>query len=385
MILTNGFVLKGSLPSKKKRKRQYNWLQDIDYDPRPMKHRKVHSFETMNTFTNSLDVKVSPPPPVLSLLKKHYLPVPTAESKCTQQRPDVLDRNNGIMTKKLKQFLKQTTLVPTPENFLSCLGFTDEEIQKIDKETIDQWKCKSWFITKKGFISASKCKSCVTRQTTLEKSNETLVTSVAKSIVSDPPPTISKSLQENPQNPRDWGLKHEESAREAYMHVQNHVHYKVRLESHGFIISKDKPFLGASVDNVRSCECVSDCNKVVVEYKCPWTLRHSDAKEAFLSPDIGGVQVEGRFQLKTTSKYYHQVQMQMFVLSLLSCDFVIWTTKGILTVEIPYDAKFMNSVLPKLEKFWTSQIAPLLIIQVSGNVQNQGNILSCIYVLLILL
>ena len=174
---------------------------------------------------------------------------------------------------------------------------------------------------KKGFISASKCKSCVTRQTTLEKSNETLVTSVAKSIVSDPPPTISKSLQENPQNPRDWGLKHEESAREAYMHVQNHVHYKVRLESHGFIISKDKPFLGASVDNVRSCECVSDCNKVVVEYKCPWTLRHSDAKEAFLSPDIGGVQVEGRFQLKTTSKYYHQVQMQ--ILCYRSCRVIL--------------------------------------------------------------
>ena len=112
MILTNGFVLKGSLPSKKKRKRQYNWLQDIDYDPRPMKHCKVHSFEAMKTFTNNLDVKVSPPPPVLSLLKKHYLPEPTAESKCTQKKPDVLDRNNGIMTEKLKQFLKQTTLVP---------------------------------------------------------------------------------------------------------------------------------------------------------------------------------------------------------------------------------------------------------------------------------
>ena len=204
--------------------------------------------------------------------------------------------------------------------------------------------------------------------------------------MSDPPPTIFKSLQENPQNPRDWGLRHEESARKAYMHVQKHVHYKGRLESHGFIISKDKPFLGASVDNVRSCECVSDCNKVVVKYKCPWTLRHSDAKEAFLSPDIGGVQVEGRFQLKTTSKNYQQVQLQMFALSLrLLCDFFIWTTKGILTVEIPYDAKFMNGVLPKLEKFWTSQIASLLIIQVSGNVQNQGNILSYIYALLILL
>lgn len=365
--------IKGSLPSGKKRKREYNWLQNIDYDPRPTKHRKVHSFKAMKTFTNNLNVKVSTPPVILSLLKKHYLP--TAGSKGFKKEPEVLERNCGIMKEKLEQFVKQTTML-TPDNFLSFLSFTNEEIGKIDKETVDQWKCKSWFIAKKGFISASKCKSIVTRQTTLEKSNVTLVTAVAKSIVSDPLPIFnSKTMPENPQNPRDWGLKHEESARNAYMHVQNHVHYKLKLKNHGFIICKDKPFLGASVDNVRSCECSSDCKEVVVEYKCPWTHRLSDAKEAFLSPEIGGMQVAGHFQLKTTSKYYHQVQMQMFVLCLLSCDFVIWTTKGILTVEIAYNVGFMNAILLKLEKFWISQIAPLLIAQVSGNVpvQNQGN------------
>ena len=136
-----------------------------------MKHRKVHSFEAMKTFTKNLDVKVSPPPPK-RLMKK---------SKKLTKKPWI----NGSVNHGLS--------------------------------------------LKKGFISASKWKSCVTRRTTLDKSNETLVTSVAKSIVFDPPPTISKSLQENPQNPRDWGLKHEESARKAYMHVQNHVHYKVRL------------------------------------------------------------------------------------------------------------------------------------------------------------
>ena len=87
----------------------------------------------------------------------------------------------------------------TPENFLSSLSFTSEEIEKIDEETVGQWKCKSWFTNKKGFISASKCKSIVTHQTTLEESNVKLVTSIAKSIVSDPPPTInSKTTADNP-------------------------------------------------------------------------------------------------------------------------------------------------------------------------------------------
>lgn len=84
-----------------------------------MKHRKVHSFEAMKSFTNNLDVKVSPPPVILSLLKKHYQPVPTAGSKGIKKESEVLDRNGGIMKEKLEQFLKQTTLMPTPENLLS--------------------------------------------------------------------------------------------------------------------------------------------------------------------------------------------------------------------------------------------------------------------------
>ena len=127
-IYKNVLVLQSSLPSRMKRKRQYNWLQNIDYDPRPMKHRNVHSFEAMKSFTNNSDVKVSPPPVISSLLKKRYQPVPTAGSKGITKESEVSDRNGGIMKEKLEQFLKQTTLMPAPENFLSYLSFTNEEI-----------------------------------------------------------------------------------------------------------------------------------------------------------------------------------------------------------------------------------------------------------------
>lgn len=305
--------------------------------------------------------------------------MPATEPKSLPKEPKDLERNGGVMKEKLEQFMKQTSgIVPEPDEFLSFLNFSNEEIEKIDEETVGQCNCKSWYIVKKGFISASKCKNVVTRQTTLDKSKTTLVTALAKRIVSNQLPAInSENIPENTQNPREWGLKHEESARNAYMRTQNHVHYKLWLKKHGFVISKDRPFLGASVDNVRGCKCVSECKQVVVEYKCPWIHRHKDAKEAFLTPEIGGTQVAGHFQLKVSSKYYHQVQMQMFVMCLLSCDFVVWTTKGILVVQIPYNSGFMNAVLIKLEKFWISQIFPLLMTEVCGNVllQNQGSIL----------
>ena len=54
------------------------------------------------------------------------------------------------------------------------------------------------------------------------------------------------------------------------------------------------------------------------------------------------------------------MQIQMFVLELLSCDFVVWTTKGIFSVEVPYGKMFLTSLLKTLEKFWLLQVVPLL-------------------------
>ena len=119
--------------------------------------------------------------------------------------------------------------------------------------------------------------------------------------------------------------------------------------------------MSASVDNVRSCECACSCMEVVVEYKCPWVHKDVNPKEAFLSAEVGGLQVGKDFQLKTNAKYYYQVQMQMYVIGLLSCDFVVWTTKGIHCVEVPYNGIFMVDVLIKLEKFWLTQVVPLLM------------------------
>ena len=50
-----------------------------------------------------------------------------------------------------------------------------------------------------------------------------------------------------------WGLFHEESVHRAYQQVVSHPHRKLKLVSKGFLISKSKPFLGASEDNIQKC------------------------------------------------------------------------------------------------------------------------------------
>ena len=68
-----------------------------------MKHRKIHSFAALDMLTKNLGTKVSPPPVILSLLKKQYLP--TAVSKGIKES-EAVERNDGIMKEKLELFKK---------------------------------------------------------------------------------------------------------------------------------------------------------------------------------------------------------------------------------------------------------------------------------------
>ena len=171
-----------------------------------------------------------------------------------------------------------------------------------------------------------------------------------------------------PQNPREWGLFHKESARQANQRVVSHTHHKLELVSKGFLISKSKPFLGASLDNIQQCQCSDLCPFKVVEYKCPWKHRDLHPKEAFLTPEIGGVKNGIEFALKPTSKCYFQVQLQMFVSGLTLAILVVWTKKGIFVAEVPYNPSFMSRLCEKLEKFWVTKVLPFMMTEVSGTV-----------------
>ena len=100
-----------------------------------------------------------------------------------------------------------------------------------------------------------------------------------------------------PQNAREWGLFHEESAHKAYQRVASHTHHKLELLSKSFLILKSKPFLGASLDNSQKCQCSNDCPDRVIEYKWPWKHRDLAPKEAFLTPELGGTKNGNAFAL----------------------------------------------------------------------------------------
>ena len=127
------------------------------------------------------------------------------------------------------------------------------------------------------------------------------------------------------------------------------------------MISRKEKFLGASPDNIRTCQCSKGCPNIVVEYKCPWKHRELHPKQAFLTKEIGGAQSNGTFYLTPNSKYYYQIQTLMFVAELSLCDYIVWTIQGIFSLQVCYDAKFMESVCKKLKLFWMTHVLPCIM------------------------
>lgn len=104
---------------------------------------------------------------------------------------------------------------------------------------------------------------------------------------------------------------------------------------------------------------------MIVEYKCPWKHQDLHPKEAFVTPEIGGVMANSVFTLSTTSPYYFQLQTLLYVAELTLCDLVIWTRQGIYTHQVQFDAVFVVEMCQKLEAFLLNNVLPVAMQSVS--------------------
>ena len=251
------------LLSKKKKTREYTFSQFIDHDPHTMQDREPCSPKQLATLVTSMQ-SMKEKPAILPILAKHLIP---SQGGSNVVKPvEVLE--HGIMEQKVLQHLEMSTEA-NKDTFVANLNFTQEERNNVAAVTKKQWQCKQWYVHKRGFVTASKCKSVYTRQVSVEK-HITDTSALVNSLTKRKLYPIRKII-EDPKTPLDWGLKYEDSARKAYYNLQANKHHQLSLVSQGFMISKTKPYLGASPDNLTSCKCKQPCKSVVVEYKCPWS------------------------------------------------------------------------------------------------------------------
>lgn len=168
------------------------------------------------------------------------------------------------------------------------------------------------------------------------------------------------SLRQTDSGPEaiKWGREKENTARITYITQTELRHRDMKVEHCGFIINPSFPEIGATPDALVHCAC---CGNGCVEIKCPFKHRDNEILQACIDKGFCLQFTEGRLELKKTHKYYKQVQTQIFVTESQFCDFVVWTTKSLVTVRVMPDVELWEILLPTAQNFFYKVVLPELV------------------------
>ena len=315
----------GRTASAKKRRR----LED--FDPRPLKYRGKAN-DQLTSFLEHVRGKGLG----ISLLKDESTRYWSSDrmTTSTHDLPSNLELKRSV------------------EEFMKCLSVNEDKAREIERTTRQQRNSIEWFTVRRFRITSSTFGEIYHRRP------ETPPTALVVRLLQQRQ-VVSPAIQ--------WGVQQEAVALQAYVDYQHdNGHTGLTVCGVGFHVSISHPFLGASPDGgVYDPSCTGEPYGFL-EIKCPYSHRNSTPEEACESStfccSLETVGDTKEIRLRTSHKYYCQVQGQMGVGSRPWCDFVVYTKKSISVQRIRFDSKFWNDhLVPKLEEFYTKCLAPEIV------------------------
>lgn len=239
-------------------------------------------------------------------------------------------------------YSKTYSMAPDVKDFyVKSIMMSKEEIINLSWDTIKQSKCDKWFKERRSRISASsKAHNIKVRKT---KTVESLVMDMLH------PKNFSAASTQ-------YGIRNESQAKQEYQRQFN-----CNVEAVGVIVSESQPWLCASVDGV----VVKDgCAYKLVEFKCPSTCEKKpivDLNEK--KCNVNYLHFQGtRVELKMSSQYYTQCQVQMYVCGFTVCDLFVYTPieNSSYCVEVHRNETFLKETIGKCEQFYFQHYLPAL-------------------------
>ncbi|XP_070533496.1 uncharacterized protein [Ptychodera flava] len=233
------------------------------------------------------------------------------------------------------------------------------DIDLIEKLTQGQSSVSDWFEYRKGRLTASKfhaiCHCSAPRF----------------------PKLLQDIFEEKDMNfaPVQYGIQNESVAKQIYydeycknpsseysFQCKNFHRNNVDMVDSGLVCYDKYPFIAASPDAKVICKI---CGEIIslVEIKCCWKYRHSDPLEAAKDTGYRNVYLDNRgvFHLNKSSAWFTQIQGQLTATGLHFCDFVFFTSRGIVCERIFYDDIFSESTFfKKLCTFFDEYVVPKL-------------------------
>ena len=248
--------------------------------------------------------------------------------------------------------------------FVEKIFLCKEEIIELCCDTIEQSMCKRWFLERALRISSSSNVYFICSRKT--KTEEALFQEMlnAKNI------NLSSCK---------YGKDTESKARKIY-----EEHFNVEVKEIGVLVSFNQPWLCASVDGVVLKE--GSVTKFV-EIKCPSSckekpiidLSKKDYKE---KSNVPYFQFENNtVNIKKKTKYYHQIQMQIYVSGFDECDIFVYSPVGSCCLTVERDEQFIKNAVLKCEKFYFESLLAGLKEKYDNNnninIANNENVARC--------
>ncbi|KAJ8665860.1 hypothetical protein QAD02_007522 [Eretmocerus hayati] len=219
---------------------------------------------------------------------------------------------------------------------------------KLSCETIAQADSDIWHSARRSRVTASKKAHSI--KTLTKKTAESLALDMMMTKKIDTPATR-------------YGKLNEKRAKELYTELYGYV-----LKDVGVIISYKQPWLCASLDGVvveKDQSVILKC----VEIKCPITCK--DLPIIDWENEQSNVLylhfVNHRLELRESSCYYTQCQLQMYVTGLTECDLFVYTPVegGSCCVQVPRNESFLEKLVPLCGQFYHEHFLPKLYSKMS--------------------
>ena len=150
-----------------------------------------------------------------------------------------------------------------------------------------------------------------------------------------------------------YGQKYEPAALRS---VQTYINPSgLVIEQPCLYISKTHSFLAATPDGVIRNKHSQEID-TVVEVKCPYTARFT-----FKRPKWVLKKDNGTYELEYGSRYYYQVQAEMFVTGAKQCLFAVYTNRLTYLMVVPRDQRFIDDTVRRLKGYYASTYLPYLL------------------------
>ena len=139
------------------------------------------------------------------------------------------------------------------------------------------------------------------------------------------------------------------------------VGHTVRVEPCGLIIDKINFIFAATPDGK-----VTDTSEKeifgILEVKCSEEYKDMDPADIpFISKTSCLQNINGKLTLKREHSYYDQITMQLALSTQTWCDFIFYTSKGIVIDRIRFDKDHWKLLSEKISKFYFEYMLDLLM------------------------